>query len=179
MSTEDRIDTEQLLSEDRRIYDWMTSRGLVVCFSGDDARKLLDALAQERCDAETLRAENRILADEARVLRMGDKNMRERAEWKDAYDVGEVVGMKTNMDDTENPYPEGSNAYCGWSFGFWGARNASLRQLAEERIRLLEELVDDVADHYDIAPNGLRWREKYEKVRLPESPASSGSAEGE
>jgi len=102
MSTE-RIDTKSLLAENRKTCDWVTSRGLTFSMSGDDAREILDALAQELSDAAVLR----------------------------------------------------------------------------ERIRLLEELVDDVADHYDIAPNGLRWREKYEKVRLPESPASSGSAEGE
>src|SRR3989304_5582094 len=80
MGTE-RIDTKSLLAENRKTCDWVTSRGLTFSMSGDDAREILDALAQELSDAAVLR----------------------------------------------------------------------------ERIRLLEELVDYGAAHYDIAPKGLRW----------------------
>jgi len=68
--------------------------------------------------------------------------------WKKAYDEGEVCGMKSNTTDAENPYPEGSHPYCGWSFGFWGSRNASdLRAARTEAAELRGELraVLDVA----------------------------------
>ena len=78
-------------------------------------------------------------------------------EWKRAYDEGEAVGMRSNTTDAENPYPAGSHSYCGWSFGFWGSRNASLRKALEAEVaglrRACRNLVDDVHEAY---PEGLR-----------------------
>jgi hypothetical protein len=78
----------------------------------------------------------------------------ERAEaqvaWKEAYDEGEVCGMKSNTTDAENPYPEGSNPYCGWSFGFWGSRNASLLKRAEVRVEALGRVAFEAQGYLDV-----------------------------
>ena len=60
MGTE-RIDTKSLLAENRKTCDWVTSRGLTFSMSGDDAREILDALAQELSDAAVLRERIRLL----------------------------------------------------------------------------------------------------------------------
>lgn len=57
------------------------------------------------------------------------------AEWKRAFDEGEVCGMKSNTTDADNPYQEASHAYCGWSFGFWHSRDRSLLKVAEQALR--------------------------------------------
>jgi hypothetical protein len=60
-----------------------------------------------------------------------------KVEWKDAFDEGEVVGMRTITTDAENPYPEGSNPYAGWSFGFWGSRNRAIKRALEARLEMM------------------------------------------
>jgi hypothetical protein len=67
------------------------------------------------------------------------------AEWKHAFDEGEIVGMKSDTADTENPYPEGGNLYCGWSFGFWQSRDR--KQLAAMR-GALERIRDRTTDQW-------------------------------
>jgi len=47
--------------------------------------------------------------------------------WRDGYDEGEIA---ERMGNDTNPHPEGSPAYCGWSFGFWS--NRKLRLLRAE-----------------------------------------------
>jgi len=66
MGTE-RIDTKSLLAENRKTCDWVTSRGLTFSMSGDDAREILDALAQELSDAAVLRERIRLL-EQAQTL---------------------------------------------------------------------------------------------------------------
>ena len=62
---------------------------------------------------------------------------REAAEWKRAFDEGEIVGMRSNATDAENPYHEGSNRFCGWSFGFWqSADRRRLEKTERERSAL-------------------------------------------
>ncbi len=62
--------------------------------------------------------------------------LKTKAAWKDAFDEGEARGMRSNTTDAENPHPEGSTPYCGWSFGFWQARLRSERDAA---LRLVSE----------------------------------------
>ena len=50
------------------------------------------------------------------------------AQWKHAFDEGEVCGLMNDTEDTENPYEEASNQYCGWSFGFWSGRGIADRK---------------------------------------------------
>jgi len=92
-------------------------------------------------------------------------------EWKKAYDEGEVVGMMSNTTDAENPYPEGSHPYCGWSFGFWGSRNASMRKaleaevavddkLLKERQRVLDAIPECPEHGRSCIPHAIEWVEK-------------------
>ena len=71
----------------------------------------------------------------------------EAAEWKRAFDEGEVVGMRSNATDTENPYPEGSNKFCGWSFGFWQSADRRRLEVAD---RLAEAARAYAADFIDL-----------------------------
>jgi hypothetical protein len=63
---------------------------------------------------------------------------RKDAQWKHAFDEGEVCGLMTHTADTDNPYEEASNQYCGWSFGFWSGRGIADRK----RIEALEKEID-------------------------------------
>jgi len=65
-----------------------------------------------------------------------------KAEWKDAFDEGQVIGMHTTSTDAENPYPKGSNPYAGWSFGFWRSRDRSRRFALEARLEAIDQFED-------------------------------------
>ena len=65
---------------------------------------------------------------------------RKDAQWKHAFDEGEVCGLMTHTADTDNPYEEASNQYCGWSFGFWSGRGIADRKRSGEFVEFLEAL---------------------------------------
>ena len=65
---------------------------------------------------------------------------RKDAQWKHAFDEGEVCGLMTHTADTDNPYEEASNQYCGWSFGFWSGRGIADRKRIEALERERAEL---------------------------------------
>jgi len=89
---------------------------------------------------------------------------RDAAEWKRAFDEGEAHGMKAGTMDFENPHPEGSNRFCGWSFGFWGSRD-------RKRVGAVEEEIDVGEAEGDIGAHRLH---ELRAALAPQGPTEAG-----
>jgi len=66
-------------------------------------------------------------------------------EWKKGFDEGEAHGMRSNTSDSDNPYPAASHAFCGWSYGFWSSRHASMARSLQAQIKTLRGALADIA----------------------------------
>jgi hypothetical protein len=133
----ERIDTKAVEQETLDFLvehaDWFSRLRRLLdagVYDNDDGEQLLDNIGFRSIVEMTshLACTRNALAQEI-AERKAD---RKAAEWKHAFDVGEVIGLGATGAETDNPYPEASNEYCGWSFGFWSGRGIADRKRLEQ-----------------------------------------------